>query len=175
MELLQNLSHLPVILLNASAILLEFSVSVDASQLWNWNCKQKYYIFIHSGNWESPFWGAAKKWHDLVNQASHCLILKAVWGSSEKGGSEVAFHFCWLFLAIRSRSILHGSQLESFWVFQWNPFFFLLPQSELRLCWRGFSFSEGGNFEKMLALKFKSFLVGRTDSWQWWVTLAGLL
>lgn len=132
MELLATLSHLPVIVLNAPAILLEFSVSADASRLWNWNCKQKYYIFIHSGNWESPFLWRAKNQRDLVNRVIHCLGLKAVWDwrlEKEEGrGPE------WGFLSQSDQQVFSMLQRwRAFEFFNATWFFYFLPSFTERL------------------------------------------
>lgn len=92
-------------------------------------CKQKYYIFIHSGNWESPFFWQAKQWQDPLDR----VILwgrRQFWTWILKARRNGAWHFRWHSLAIWSTKILHQVWKENFWVFlspthySFFPFFF---------------------------------------------------
>ena len=138
MELLQTLSpsasHCIKSFCNFIRIL---CLSADASQLWNWNCKQKYYIFFHSGNWESPFFWQVKRWPDLVNRVILCLVWRQLGAPVLKGGKEGGD-------LIKCPPRFTEGELLSFP--ECNSFFFL-SLSTLRLHWRGFSAREVQKFQ----------------------------
>lgn len=149
--------HLSVIVLNASAILLEFSVSADASQLWNGNCNRNITFSSTVETEKVHFFDRQRNGMTLSTGSFLSLGLKAVFGSClerEKGR--------WLCLSVGflrqfdQQVSSTSSQLESFWAFlnATHFSFSLFLWANWGCAGEALVLERSRNFNKMLALTF---------------------